>query len=90
MTQATPEERAADAEATAALMINQHRQVEEHYGRLIDELADAGKALVDAITFDESGTMIAGKYQGGNGGLISRSTTAKADHFRRVLAKVGR
>lgn len=57
---------------------------------LIEELADAGKALVDAITFDESGTMIGGKYQGGNGGLISRETTVKADHFRRVLTKVGR
>ena len=90
MTLPTPEERAADAEATAAMMISQNRQAEEHYGRLIDELADAGKALVDAITFDESGTMIAGKYQGGNGGLISRETTAKADHFRSVLARVVR
>lgn len=57
---------------------------------LVDELADAGKALVDAITFDDSGAMIAGKYQGGNGGLISRETVVKADMLRRVLAKVGR
>jgi len=86
----TPEERASDAEATAVLMIRQHRQQQEHYGRLIDELADAGKALVDAITFDESGAMVAGKYQGGNGGLISRQTIIKADQLRRALAKVGR
>lgn len=49
------------------------------------DLAMAAKALLDAVTFDDCGMMIAGKFQGGNGGLISRETIQKADALRRVL-----
>lgn len=49
------------------------------------DLARAAKDLLDSVTFDDCGAMIAGKYQGGNGGLISRETIQKADILRRVL-----
>ena len=53
--------------------------------RKANELAKAAQALLDAVTFDDCGALIAGKYQGGNGGMISRETTRKADALRRVL-----
>ena len=52
-----------------------------------DEIANAAKALLDAITFDDCGAMVGGKFVGGNGGLISRETIRKADELRRALAK---
>lgn len=45
-------------------------------------LATAARALLDAITHDDSGT--AGR--GGHGGLISRETIGKADTLRLALA----
>lgn len=45
----------------------------------------AAKALLDSVTFDDCGALIGGKYQGGNGGLISRKTIEKADDLRRAL-----
>lgn len=51
-----------------------------------NEIATAAKALLDAITFDDCGSMVAGKFVGGNGGLISRETIRKADELRRALA----
>lgn len=45
-------------------------------------LAGAARALLDAVTFDDSGEM----GRGGNGGLISRETIRKADELRLVLA----
>lgn len=50
-----------------------------------NEIAKAAKALLDAITFDDCGSMVAGKFVGGNGGLISRETIRKADELRRAL-----
>jgi len=50
-------------------------------------LLDRAKALVDAITFDDSGALIAGHWQGGNGGLISRDTIKVADELRREIAR---
>jgi hypothetical protein len=44
-----------------------------------------GQALVDAITFDENGAMVAGEWRGGNGGMVSRSTIMAADALRAEL-----
>ncbi len=55
---------------------------------MTDEIANAARALLDAITFDDCGAMVGGKFVGGNGGLISRETIRKADELRRALAKV--
>jgi len=52
-----------------------------------NEIAKAAKALLDAITFDDCGAMVGGKFVGGNGGLISRETIRKADELRRALIK---
>jgi len=49
-------------------------------------LVRAAQALVDSLSHDEQGTMIGGKWQGGNGGLISHATLTKADEVRRALA----
>lgn len=49
-------------------------------------LAAATKALIDAICFDLNGALIGGKWMGGNGGLVSRETIARADEARRALA----
>lgn len=48
-------------------------------------LCTAARELVDAISFDDSGMMVAGKWMGGNGGLLSRETIQKADAVRRAL-----
>ena len=48
-------------------------------------LIEDSQALVDAISFDMNGAMIAGRWQGGNGGLISRETLIKADALRRAI-----
>lgn len=47
----------------------------------------AAKALLDAITFDDCGSLVGGKFVGGNGGLISRETIKQADELRRALIK---
>ena len=53
-------------------------------------LFKAAEALVASLSHDEHGTMIGGKYQGGNGGLISKQTITLADEVRRALnAMVG-
>ena len=44
------------------------------------------KALLAAVDFDNNGTMVAGTYKGGNGGLISRETIVSADELRKALA----
>ena len=43
------------------------------------------RALLDAVTFDDSGVLVAGSYRGGNGGLLSRETIKAADALRLVL-----
>ncbi len=48
-------------------------------------VAAAARHLLDAITFDDCGAMIAGRWQGGNGGMISRGTITAADDLRRAL-----
>lgn len=51
-----------------------------------NRLAVAAQELVDSITFDDCGAMVGGKWQGGNGGLISRETITKTDAVRRAIA----
>lgn len=48
-------------------------------------LIAAAMALVDSITFDESGFM----GQGGNGGLISRKTIDLNNNLRRLIEAEG-
>lgn len=52
----------------------------------VTRLIAAAKDLADAVSFDDNGRMLAGKWQGGNGGLISRDTITKADAVRRAVA----
>jgi hypothetical protein len=54
---------------------------------MTDEIATAAKALLNALTFDDCGAMLGGKFVGGNGGLISRETIRNADELRRALAR---
>jgi hypothetical protein len=51
-----------------------------------ERLCRAAKAVVDAISFDVNGIALPTGFMGGNGGLISRETIAKADELRRALA----
>ncbi|WP_196258597.1 Lar family restriction alleviation protein [Pelagibacterium limicola] len=41
--------------------------------------------LVEKVTFDESGRLVAGQWVGGNGGLLGRETLTAADTLRRRL-----
>lgn len=52
----------------------------------VTRLVKAVEALLASLSHDDQGTMIGGKYQGGNGGLISPGTVALADEVRRALA----
>lgn len=45
------------------------------------------QALIDAIDFDNNGSMVAGQWVGGHGGLISRETIRAVDRLRRALAE---
>lgn len=51
-----------------------------------DGLREKAQALVDSVSFDDNGALIAGKWMGGNGGLISDETRKAADALRRELA----
>jgi hypothetical protein len=53
-------------------------------GSTIEWLIARAEALIEAITYDDSGS--AGR--GGNGGLISRETIRKADELRLALHAV--
>ncbi len=54
------------------------------------KLIKAAQELLDAISFDDNGALIGGKWMGGNGGLLSRETLAKADALRRAVAEANR
>lgn len=41
--------------------------------------------LLRMLQFDDQGMMIGDKWMGGNGGMISRETTQKADAVRRAI-----
>ena len=50
----------------------------------MSDLLNAAKAVVDAVTFDDSGF----NGQGGNGGLISRETIRKVDVLRQTILRM--
>lgn len=49
----------------------------------VAHLVEKAHALVQGVTFDDSGI----QGRGGNGGLISRETIRKADELRMVLSR---
>jgi len=51
----------------------------------LERLRRQARALVDAVTEDECGSMVAGQWRGGHGGLLSRATLAAAERLRRTL-----
>jgi hypothetical protein len=53
----------------------------------VQKLAQTAGALLEAVDFDNNGAMVAGKFVGGNGGLISQATIRAADELRKVLAE---
>jgi len=52
----------------------------------IGAVVKAAQGLVDAVQADDVGSMVAGQWVGGNGGLLSRATIAAADRLRSALA----
>lgn len=44
--------------------------------------------LINKVSFDESGSMVAGRYVGGNGGLLHRETLRANDILRRRLDSI--
>jgi hypothetical protein len=50
-------------------------------------LVAKAKKLVDAVSFDNNGSMVAGRWMGGHGGLCSVETMRAADELRLELAK---
>jgi hypothetical protein len=53
---------------------------------ILDDIVKLSRALVDAVTMDDSGMMVGTIWQGGNGGLLSNDTIKAADRLRRALA----
>jgi hypothetical protein len=52
----------------------------------IKALVAKAKALVDSVSHDNNGSMVAGKFVGGHGGLYSRETIQAADALRLELS----
>jgi hypothetical protein len=46
---------------------------------ILDDIVKLSRALVDAVTMDDSGMMVGTIWQGGNGGLLSNDTIKAAD-----------
>lgn len=54
----------------------------------VQALVKKSRALVKAVSHDDNGSMVAGRWVGGNGGMLSRDTlTAAADELRLELEK---
>lgn len=53
-----------------------------------EKLRRQAKALVEAITDDDCGSLVGGQFMGGHGGLLSRTTIAKADAVRSTLDQI--
>lgn len=54
----------------------------------VEHLVHHARELLERVSFDEHGTMVAGKFVGGNGGLLSRETVIAADALRVELARI--
>lgn len=52
---------------------------------VLDNVVAQARALVAAVTSDDSGMMIGNQWVGGNGGLLSRETLKVADQLRLAL-----
>lgn len=50
-----------------------------------EDVIARARALLERVTFDDRGTMVAGKNVGGNGGLLSRETIIAAEQLRNTL-----
>lgn len=89
-----PDTHAAATSATAKLrwyetMIGDLRAAVKLRAEIDGLLIDA-QALVDAVTFNDSGSLVAGQWRGGSGGLLSRSTIAAGDGLRTRLLAIRR
>lgn len=51
----------------------------------LEIVATEAKKLVDAVTHDDSGSMVAGQWVGGDGGLLTRETLLQNDRVRLAL-----
>lgn len=54
----------------------------------LDDLMKRADALIASVRFDNSGSIIAGHYRGGNGGLLSHDTEKAADDLANFVAKI--
>jgi len=54
----------------------------------LDDLLKRADALIASVRFDNSGSIIAGYYRGGNGGLLSHDTEKAADGLANLVAKI--
>lgn len=54
----------------------------------LEGLLAQSMALLESIQSDDTGTMVAGQWVGGGGGLLSRDTIRAADHLRRSVGTV--
>ena len=52
---------------------------------ILDNLIARSRALVAAVSSDDSGHLIGTQWVGGNGGLLSRETLRVADQLRLAL-----
>ena len=53
----------------------------------VHTLVKKSRALVKAVNHDDNGSMVAGRWVGGNGGMLSRDTLTAADELRLELEK---
>lgn len=52
---------------------------------VLESVIARARALVAAVTFDDSGAMVGGQWVGGHGGLLSRETLRATDRLRLAL-----
>jgi hypothetical protein len=52
----------------------------------VDNIIYRARDLLDRVTFDDRGIIVAGKSVGGNGGLLSNETIMSAERLRRALS----
>jgi hypothetical protein len=48
----------------------------------VKTLTAKSRRLVEAVRHDDNGSMVAGQWVGGNGGMLSRETLTAADTLR--------